>query len=75
MQGGDLMKLNLDGLETQKWNSATDRPQRVVDENGIICLVIMFTPRIMVIKMLEMAHFLYILLMTAKNQSQFEQHI
>ena len=33
------------------------RAQRVDGINGVICLVIMFAPRVMVIKMLEMAHF------------------
>ena len=43
-----------------------DRAQREDEGNGLICLVIMFTPRAMVIKMSRMAHFLYFLL-TAKN--------
>ena len=43
------------------------------EKNGAICLVIMFTPGVMVIKMLKMAYFLYFLLMTAKNQ--FRQNI
>ena len=34
----------------QKWNIATDRAQRVDEKNGVICLV-MFTPRLTVIKM------------------------
>ena len=44
-----------------------DRAQREDEKNGVICLVIMFTPRVMVIKMSKMAHFLNFLLMTAKN--------
>ena len=44
-----------------------DRAQREDEKNGVICLVIMFTPRVMVIKMSKMANFLYFLLMTAKN--------
>ena len=35
----------------QKWNILTDIAQRVDEKNGIICLVIMLTPRIIVIKM------------------------
>ena len=35
----------------------------------------MFTPGVMIIKMSKMAHFLYFLLMTATNQSQFGQNI
>ena len=51
-----------------------DRAQRVDEKNGIIYLV-MFTPRVMVIKMSKMAHFLYFLLDTAKTLSQFGQDI
>ena len=40
-----------------------DRAQRVDEKNGVICLV-MFTPRVIVIKMSKMAHFLYFLLIT-----------
>ena len=36
-------------------------------KNGVICLVIMFTPQIIVIKMLKLDHFLYFLLMEAKK--------
>ena len=52
-----------------------DRAQKVDEKNGVICLVIMFTPRVMVIKMSKMAHFLYFLLMSDTNQSQFGQNI
>ena len=47
-----------------------DRTQKLDKKNGVICLVIMYTPGFVVIKMLQMAHSLYFLLMTAKNQSQ-----
>ena len=43
------------------------RAQRVDEKNWVICQVIMFTPRVMVNKMSEMAHFLYFLRMAAKN--------
>ena len=39
--------------------------QRVDEKNGVICLV-MFIPRVMVIKMSKMGYFLYFLLMTDK---------
>ena len=58
----------------QKWNLATDRVQRVDERNDVIRLV-MFTHRVLVIKMSKMAHFMYFLLDTAKNQSQFAQDI
>ena len=75
MQKGDPMELNFEGLEMQKWNIPTDRAQRVDEKNGVICLVIMYTPDVMVIKMSKMAHFLYFLATPAKNQSQFGQNI
>ena len=47
-----------------------DRTQKVGKKNGVICLVIMFTSGVMVVEMSKMAHFLYFLLTSAKNQSQ-----
>ena len=44
-----------------------DITYRIDGKNGVICVVIMFTPRVKVIKMLKMAHFLSFLLMAAKN--------
>ena len=67
MQKGDPIEVNFEGLEIQKWNIPTDRVQRVDEKNVIICLVIMFTYGVMVIKMSKMGHFLYFLLMIAKN--------
>ena len=61
------MELNFEGLEIQKWNIPTNRARRVDEKNGVIFLIIIFTPGVMVIKMLKMAYFLYFLLMTAKN--------
>ena len=58
----------------QKWNIPMDSAQRVDEKNGAICLVIIFTPGVMVIKMSKMAHFLYFQQTTGKNQSQFGQN-
>ena len=58
-RGGDPMKLNFEGLQMQKLNIPIDRVQKVRKENGFICLVIMFTPAVTVIKMSKMAHFLH----------------
>ena len=41
-----------------------ERAQRADEENRVICLVIMFTTRVMIIKISKRAHFLYFLLMT-----------
>ena len=41
----------------------------------VMCLVIMFTTRVMVIKMSKIAQFLYFLLMIAENQLQVRQNI
>ena len=69
------MELNFQGLEMQKWNIPTDNAQRVGGKNRFIWQVIMFTTQVMVIKMSKMAHFLYFLLMPAKNESRFGQNI
>ena len=37
MQRGDSTKLNLEGLEMQKWNIPTDRARRADEKNGVIC--------------------------------------
>ena len=49
------------------------RAQRVDEKNGVTCLFIMFAPRVMVIKISKLAHFLHFVLATGKNQSQFGQ--
>ena len=43
------MKLNFQSLEMQKENIPTNRAHRIDKKNGVICLVNMFTARIMVI--------------------------
>ena len=48
-------------------NIPTDRTQRLEEKNWFICLVVMFAPGIMVIKMSKMAHFLYFLPITIKK--------
>ena len=55
------MELNFEVLEMQKWNIPTHRvdeknAQRINEKNGIICLVVMLTPRVKVIKMSKKAH-------------------
>ena len=49
-----------------KYMKYTYRAKKVDEENAVICLVIMFTPRVMVCKMSKMAHYLYFLLITTK---------
>ena len=46
-----------------------DRTQRADEKNEIICLVIMFTHGVMVIKIVELGQFLYFLLMEKKKKS------
>ena len=55
-EGGDSMLVNFEDLEMQKWNITMDRAQSANLNNGIICLVIVFTPKVMVI---NMAHFFF----------------
>ena len=54
------MELN---FEMQKLNVTTGRGQLVVEKNGVICLVVMITLRVMVMKMSKMFKLLYFLLM------------
>ena len=51
------MQLNFQGLKTQKLNIPTHKAKRVDDKNRVICLYLMFTPIVMVIKMSRMANF------------------
>ena len=75
MQRENPMELNFEGLQMQKWNIPMDRAWRGDQNNGAVCLFIMVIPRVMVIKMPKMAHFLYFLLRRAKNLPQFRQNI
>ena len=59
--------MNSEGLQKRKGTIPTVRDQRADEKNGVIYLVIMFSSGIVVIKMLEMAHFLDFLQMAAKN--------
>ena len=38
--------------------SPTDRAQRVDEKNEVICIVIVFTPRVKIIKISQLAYFL-----------------
>ena len=74
------VKWGLHGIECwRSWNAEmkeiNDRTQRVEQKSGVICLVIMFTPRATNIKMSQMAHFfLCFQLMAAKNMPEFGQN-
>ena len=57
MQRGDPLELNFEDLEMKNWNIPMDKTQRVDEKNGVNCLVIIFTPRVMVMKMSKMVHF------------------
>ena len=43
------MELNFEGPEMQKLNIPIDRSQRADEKKAVICLVMMFTPNVMVI--------------------------
>ena len=45
------MELNFEGFEMQKLNIPTDRAQRANEKNEVICVIIMITLGVMVIKM------------------------
>ena len=51
------MELDFKGLEIQKRNVPMYRAQRVDEENGVICPVIMVTPKVIIIEMSKMALF------------------
>ena len=59
----------------RKWHILADRAQLVDEKNGSFISLVMFTPRVMVIKMSKMAHFMFFLLDTAKYHSPFGQYI
>ena len=50
----------------QKWNKSTYRAQRVDEKNNVIHLV-MFTFKVMIIRMSKIAHLMYFLLNAEKN--------
>ena len=51
----------------QKENISTYRAQRVDGKNDFICLI-MFTPKVMVIRMSKITHLMYFLLNAEKNR-------
>ena len=55
----------------QKWNISIDRAERVDEKNGVICLFIMFIPKVVVMAMSNMAHLLYFLLLTEKRSHSY----
>ena len=54
-------------LQIQKWNIPMDRDTREDEKNRVICLVIIFTPGIMIIKMSKPVHILDFPLITRKK--------
>ena len=61
-------------FEIQNWSKLKDRAQRVDKRDGVIRLV-MFNPRVKVIKMSKIVDFMYFLLDRTKYQFQFGQDI
>ena len=75
MRREDPIELNFEGLlKVKNKYIPEESDQRVDEKNVVIYLFIMFTPRVMVIKMSKLVHCLHFLLMKAKNQSQFGQN-
>ena len=56
-QKGDLMKMNFDIFQIQKWISQTARAQKVVKKNEVICLVSFFPSWVMVLKLPKIVYF------------------
>ena len=63
----ECSELNFECFEMLKRNVLTDRAQRVDEKNVVIFPVSILTPRVIAIKISKIAHYLYFLLMTAKN--------
>ena len=57
MQRGNPRELNFEGLKMQKRNILTNRAQRVDEKKVVICLVVMFIPRVIAIKTSKIALF------------------
>ena len=62
MQRGNPIELNFKGLEVKQRVY-----QRVEEKNGVICLVIMFTSRVITFKMSEIANYFCVLLIKSKK--------
>ena len=60
--------MNFEGLETQNQNKPMGRVQRVEEKNRVICLFIMFNPRLSSLKCQKRLIFFNLLLMTAKKK-------
>ena len=71
-QRGHPMELNLEGLETKKWNKPTDRAQRVDKKNGVNFLV-MFTHGVTVIKISKCAIFCILCWWQQKNSHTLDK--
>ena len=56
MQRSPPVELKLEGLEMQKWNMLMGKDRRIDEINAVICLVIIFSPGVKVIKMSKLAH-------------------
>ena len=59
----DILQTIICNAKGNPWN----KTQRLDEENSGICLVVMFPSRIRVMKISQIAYFLYFLLMTAKK--------
>ena len=49
------MELNFEGLKMQKLNIPTEQAEWVDVKNGVLCLAVMVTPRVMVVKLSKLA--------------------
>ena len=70
---GGPIELNFEGLEMNQ--TKRQRAERVDEKNGVICLVIMFTSRVLAFKMSKMANYFCFILIAAKYQSQLGQYL
>ena len=70
------LKLNFEGLGMERLNKPMGSAQRVDEKKWFICLVIMFSSRVMVIKMSKMSLFCIFCWRQQKNNHSFwAQHL
>ena len=62
---GDLMKMNFDNFQIQKWISQTVRAQQVDEKNGVIYLVPFFPSWVMVLRLPKIIYFFQICVIKA----------
>ena len=72
-QRGDDMKTNFEYFQIQKWMPQTISAEKADGKNGVICLVSIYPPKIMVLKLSKKCIFCNFVLTSARNLSILKQ--